>query len=712
MDAFLDYVPRLKSQLQAGPGFSESCRSKWVFPIENFAEDVESYIRPLRERLSELAAELLLPARQDALNKMHAGLQSQKYPVAWLRAHDLLTGLGDGMDVRIPRAQLQAHLQRTAGNDGFATSEPSAGAFDLLEPNSSFHLKSDEPMLTSNGERILVPKGARAQVLGSAISGDDLHLRVSCTLLELSQVKKLLAGVTPRAIVGEDVPEVLSLLHGLRILCWFDEAGLRENVLLAIRKVAVAFTRIISLRFWAEKGLQHSDAYRRELLASASAFASTTSLRRLYTEGLVNRYSLAQLWKQDFDQSEIERMTNILAKIMEQKGLVLRRAFQNDFVVPCCLPAAVVPESAREDCELCCLNLGGLITPTNLSQTADMICKNGRGSRKLSPGPPQIFRNYVELCSEKTLISMCLSPADGFQLLRIRVTSSRLSEDDAEESQSRSETRANELSYIIDLLFDCLGIEKRMRSKLVVTSEATHFDPQLFLDGQKLSDVGFLKQRFLSDLNPGLAKVVRNVCMFSDVRPAGSLRFSSMLCPCDVVMEEYVVAVEEDQTSALGRLVEWLKRVAAKCAGEANIYWGGLTAGEDPTYPGKVLRKVLTWSTDEILKGNKVCVVGDRQEMVPFDKALEEGNKSRTAFITIFAKVCLFSGQSSAERFFEIRNGIRFGHVSKGQLVPVTKEYHFLEVLDACLFRYSGETPEAMKYARASAVTRASLQGF
>ncbi|CAE7383523.1 NLRC3 [Symbiodinium sp. CCMP2592] len=673
VETFREYVPRLKSQLQMGPGPSSSCHSKWVFPIENFADNVESYISPLRERLNELAAELLLPAKHDTVNrKPHAGLQSRTYHASWCRAHDLLTGLGDGMDLAVPWTQL-----------------PSA----VKGPNHCFNLKSDQSMKTRNGEKILVPEGALVQVLGSAESGKDLLVKVSCTSLALSQVKRILAGLKPRPIVGEEVFKVLSLLHSLGTLFWFPEEGLRENVLLAVQRVAVALTRIISVRFWAEKRLEHSEAYKKELLACLSK--QTAGIRRLNTEGLVNRKFLQELWAQDFGQGKGEDrrkedgMSNILLQIMEQKGLILKRAFKDDFIVPCCLPAAIVPESAREACKVRYLSLGGLVTPTILSQTADRICKSERGSQKLSPGPPQLFRNHVELSSDTALISLSLSPADGFQLLRIRVTSpssATLSEEDAEA----------EVNRITDLFLDCLGIEQRTRSKLVTSSETTPVDPELLLAGRLMSDVGFLKQRFLPNLSLDLASVVRRVCVLSDVRPAGSFRFCAMHYPCDVDMEEYVVSVEKDRNAALSCLARWLKRVVERCEQEANIYWGGLKAGKCPAKSGKV----LTWSTDELLKGKKVCAVGSRQETILFDKALEHGNKSRTAFITVFAKVSLFSDQPSASRFFEVTNVIRFGHVSNGQVIPVTEEYDFLEVLDACSYSYSGATPKAMKFVK------------
>jgi len=161
-------------------------------------------------------------------------------------------------------------------------------------------------------------------------------------------------------------------------------------------------------------------------------------------------------------------------------------------------------------------------------------------------------------------------------------------------------------------------------------------------------------------------------------------------------MEEYVVAVEADRQEALCRLVEWLKLVGTRCEGQANVLWGGLKAGKDPAQSGKV----LTWSTDELRKGEKVCDLSGGKERIPLEKALEQGNKSRTAFITIFAKVPLFTDEASVSRFFEITNVIRFGHVSNGQVLPITEEYDFLEVLDGALYGYSGKTPKAMKYVK------------
>ena len=482
VDSFLDYLPRLKTQLQMGPGVSESCRSKWIFPVENFAVYVESYIRPLRERLNELAAELLLPARQDAVNtKAHAGLQSQKYPVAWLRAHDLLTGLADGMDLTVPRAQLEEQFpprEMHAASPG-----PSKRADDLLAPSLSFNLKSDEPLLTHSGERMLVPQGARVQVLGFG-SGNHILVKVSCMSLGLSQVKMLLAGLRPRPIIGEDVERVLSLLHALGTLFWFHEEGLKENVLLAIRNVSVALSRVISLRFWNEKRLQHAEVYKKELLMCVS----TASLRRLSTEGLVKRDLLESLWTHDFCQGEgkerkmADGMTDIMLKIMEQKGLILKRAFEDDFIVPCCLPASILPESAQEACKARYLNLEGLVSPAILTQIAADLCGIGRGSIQFTPGPPQIFRNDVELTLHGHSMNISLSPALGFQLLRLRVKSPMVtSERTAEAEKSRAETRANMMNLMIASFFECLGMDTAVRSKLVFTHDDMRVNPGPFL---------------------------------------------------------------------------------------------------------------------------------------------------------------------------------------------------------------------------------------
>ena len=190
------------------------------------------------------------------------------------------------------------------------------------------------------------------------------------------------------------------MFHSLGTLFWFNEESLREHVLLDIRRVAVAMTRVISVRFWAESGLQHSAIYKNQLLDSK---LSQAELRRLNTEGLATRKLLKELWRNDFSPEDHDAMTSIILKIMVQKSLILNRGFADEFIVPCCLPSATVPESPDEAAEVRYVNLDGLVSPAILSQIAELMCKKENNAHELSPGPPQVFRNHVEFTSNEAI---------------------------------------------------------------------------------------------------------------------------------------------------------------------------------------------------------------------------------------------------------------------------------------------------------------------
>ena len=189
LEDFLRQLPKLRHQLQPGPEDSQP-RSKWLWPVENFADNVESYIEPLRMRLQELALELLLPRsphlRADEMS--HARLQSEEFPVAWLRAHDILTGLRDGMEAFVPETQLLA-----PGSSN-------------LDRRLNIKLTSMVSLKTHKGETLFLPDGTNVQVevLGRDDAGQKLHVMVFCTSLELSKVLEMFAGLGPRPILREE----------------------------------------------------------------------------------------------------------------------------------------------------------------------------------------------------------------------------------------------------------------------------------------------------------------------------------------------------------------------------------------------------------------------------------------------------------------------------------------------------------------------------
>ncbi|CAE7811575.1 NLRC3 [Symbiodinium necroappetens] len=82
-------------------------------------------------------------------------------------------------------------------------------------------------------------------------------------------------------------------------------------------------------------------------------------------------------------------------------------------------------------------------------------------------------------------------------------------------------------------------------------------------------------------------------------------------------------------------------------------------------------------------------------------KALEEGHRTWTAKLDVFAKVRLFEGSDSTPRFFQVTNVLRFGYLDgREQVQPVTKEKDFLFAVEHCIQEYSGPCPNAMKYAK------------
>ena len=713
IEELMDMLPRLRDQLQRGPGPSD-CRSKWLFPVENFAEDVDGYIRPLRERLHALSTELLLPQppRTDVVNaKPHAGLQSQLYPVAWLRAHDLLTELGGGKNAKSPKEQLEAQAYEALGS-----------RMDLTT-GFKFNLTSNQEMQTFSGEKMVAPKGACVEVLRIDRNSTTLDVNVSCTSLGLSQVRELLEGLRPTPISGTEVLHVLRLLHSLGTLLWFQEKGLEEHVLLDIGKVGVALAKVISLRFWAESRLQHSEHYKQGLRKSAARVPKTT-LRRLHTDGVATRELLNELWRGDFAPGEAEAMTAILLKTMEQKGLLLRRAFENEFVVPCCLPkVAMMPESPQKNGEVCYMDMRGLVSPTILAKIAAQVCEQVRvscGTGKLSPGPPQIFRNHVELRSETAVASLTQPSVEGTQLLKIRVQPSSFS---LEPDEDTEETRVLSVEDIVDYFFAALGMDrKEERSIKVYARQHIPYDPEVFFSACGQKDCypansrcwrcQLLQERFLPDLSDKLRDVVRRVSFQGDVRPAGSFKFKSTSFPCDVDLEEYVVLSTDDEAAALSHLAGRLQEICKRCSQlGADILWAGLKAGRSNPASDAKDAKFLTWTTEDISKGSKPRCSQDAQTRISLSEALKEGNKSRSAFISIFAKINLFKNQASAPRFFEVTNVIRFGYMCGSQIKPVTGECDFLSVVEEQLEGYCGPTPKAVKYAGASSC-QSALVGF
>ena len=165
--------------------------------------------------------------------------------------------------------------------------------------------------------------------------------------------------------------------------------------------------------------------------------------------------------------------------------------------------------------------------------------------------------------------------------------------------------------------------------------------------------LGFLRQRVLQDLSPTtfLRLCDVSVCILRDVRPAASFRFSAMMTyPCDVDHRGVRSCCQSRSSRMLlcrlGGVAEesWYRKFARSARSEQSIFWGGLKAGHHPTQkqlPSGPEPEVLEWSLAGLMRGEKSLrrsgAAAPRQPF-PLQKALEEGNKSRTAFITVFAK--------------------------------------------------------------------------
>ncbi|CAE7470683.1 nphp3 [Symbiodinium natans] len=705
IDGLLEKVPRLKDQLQEGPIHGvDACRSKWIFPVENFAKRTltEDYIKPLRQRLHQLTAELVLPG-SGTENVKHAGLQSKHYPVAWLRAHDLLTDFAGGFEVEASKAEF---LAATAGSNlvlkhelavrqvqgGETIKVPRGIHCRLLSPlhERGFVSKQEEEVQALQ-PAVWMPEHQDEGDSGFTGNADIIRVRIApCTLLELSQVQALLAGMKPTGIHGKEVDELLALLHSLGILIWIADHRLRGHVLLDIRKVAVALTRVISFRFFRERRFEHSREYKKQLEESA---AHMKDRRRFWTDGLATRKLLEELWATDFkDLNPEERriIMEIVLEIMLQKGLILERAFEDEFIVPCCLPDAAVPELPRGSKTLY-VDMDGLMPPAILAQVVHELCQQRTLDSKLLPGPPQIFRNCAELRSTVGLVTLSLSAATSFRVLRIHL-------EPWDSQQIHGDEAEREMRRIISCFFGALGLDRRLGPDTVLKRQPEADSRSLLKDIAQAElerlRSQLLRQRRFSDLSDQLRKIVRSIALQSHVAPAGSFRFQNMLYPCDVDLEEYVVLVAEaakDKESSSLVLASLLQKILRQFPRtDPGMHWEGLTAGKDP-----LNEKKLTWTLAELDRGEKECSTN-----VKLATALCHGNKVRTAFIRVYAKTTLFKEPVVPDRFFEITNVIRFGYVQDGRVKPVTQEVDLLAVVEDGLKQYSGPTPNCMKFAK------------
>ncbi|CAE7665773.1 NLRC3 [Symbiodinium sp. CCMP2456] len=658
-------IPGLSGRLRCPPQPNES---KCFFCIENFDGKPEQHIQPLRACIQSLARELLEPS----------GLQGTLYPVPYLQAHDLLTELADGLELHVAMnlSELRAKVEE--------------GGHQLKEAIQGTHAVHGTPVLAPKGS---VLKNSIAEVPEQS---GRVTLRLQCDSLEFVQVEQVLQGT------GVDVVDVLRLLHGLGVLFWFDKDKLRDHVLLNVRSVAVALARLMSLRFWHESKFEHSKAYKEELAERTQNIQK--DVRRFKASGVASSALLHCLWGKDFPESQY----GILIEVMIQKGMILNRGVEGEYLVPSCLPSMDVAESSESGvCSY--IQLGRQISPSMFPRIVSELCQQMAtpGSPAvLKPRPPQIFRNQAELQTDEAAILISLYPASSYELLRIRVHS-RGDED--------VEIATECWQHVKRCLFAVLGLDSKR--DLVKTGQdcvVPDLDPKKFdrllqlakCPKPQCSFVGWrsqcsqcrvsdlLQERFLPDLSKELRKVVRHISVEQDARPDGSFRFKHMAYPGDVDVEEYLIFESEGPTEALQRFAELLQKACQRCGSQEDLslHWAGLKAGkrdEDST---------LTWTAEDVRRGKMTRSDGSEISLVA---ALAEGHRGRTAKIDLYAKVSLFRDGNCRPRFFEVTNVLRFGYGSRGgQIKPVTKEKDFLDVVEICLQEYSGPCPQTMKYAK------------
>ena len=381
----------------------------------------------------------------------------------------------------------------------------------------------------------------------------------------------------------------------------------------------------------------------------------------------------------------------LVQKILLQKGLMLEREVQGEFVLPGCLPIAHSPEELLKDTdEVLYLDVGVLspnFVPTLMQTIHDWINRENPSKKKIRPGAPQVFRNRGEFCIGKSSVSVSFFPvATRKRVLRILV------KDDSKDKNLRM---LNTVKRI--LMTKYLGFD---------TSEVEPFDPASFFGFDQdrcersfactpcmnpTCEVtcslcrlwGLLQERYLSDLDKNLRTVVERVALFPQhTRPAGSFRFQSIKFPGDVDLEEYVVIDARSADEALEELCSEIQQKFSHFTAHSGVFFGGLKAGRAGD------SEWLTWSEEDLQK-----------RRVFLKRALREGHHTWTAKVDLFAKVQLFEDPKATPRFFEVTNVLRAGFCEGANPVqPITKEKDFLEGVEMNLQKYSGKEPNVIKY--------------
>ena len=285
---------------------------------------------------------------------------------------------------------------------------------ELLDGRMSGSKLSEDVMVrhATSGVTMRAPAGTKV------LPSEDEKLKFQCNFLSLEVVRSLLGGIQPQGVFGEEVDQVLELLNQLGVLIWFNRAKLRDLVMLNPSVVATALADLMTLCHGVENFV-HGEEYN-ESMKSRMKHIAPNDLRRYQTTGVASTDLMAKLWS-DFDPDEQE----VLREVLLRKKLLVRRAMKDEFLVPCCLPLNHVPDRAkRPEDEVMYVDLFGVIAPNLFPTLAEsLMAQPYSKSRVLRAGPPQIFRNRLEISAggSRVCLSLCPEQGQGGWLVKIEV---------------------------------------------------------------------------------------------------------------------------------------------------------------------------------------------------------------------------------------------------------------------------------------------------
>ena len=518
--------------------------------------------------------------------------------------------------------------------------------------------------------------------------------------------------------------------------------------MLAPRKVALALTSLMLVRFRHDGKWQHSEDYIKKIDERVQK-AEHGDVLRFRTSGVATQEFLEILWRTDFEPPQ----QKLLHEFLLRRGLMNQGAEKHLFSIPSCLPRAQLPEApVRKADEVIYVNLDGFVSPNLFPDLAAMLYKQmslsmehkeaedePKGELTVKPGPPQVFSNRVEVRvtagGVAMTVALSLFPLSSQKLLRIHARShGRSHDEDPKGNEAAKAAQAALEAFHVATGFNLAGYKALQASDSgnegkdgleldwQVSSSCNLEDRDLSLwsveelarnrpcleekCGQDLLAqrcttcrlARLLAERFEADLGERLQKVIPKVSIWDSTRPAGSFRFQVVRFPGDVDLSEYLIFQAKDEQDALRQLADLLqKKFKSSWTDQADqgLHWAGLKTGDPKS--DKKSDDLLKWSLSDIEEGYK----GE----ISLQEALACTSRDRTAKIDIFAKTDMFQNETAEQRFVEVTNVLYVGYFSAAGdgIVPITRDANVIEYLGEGLRDYSAKHPKPMKYVGSSA---------